>query len=165
MALTLMRTTIAATVCFYAALCSAEQIDQVLVNKSELRLYLLSQGEVVRAYDISLGDNPSGHKVRQGDERTPEGDYVLDFRNENSRFYKSIRISYPNEADIRRAERGRYDPGGDIFIHGLPNRFSARTADFSGTNWTDGCIAVNDNEQMEEIWRLVELGTPIRILP
>jgi murein L,D-transpeptidase YafK len=143
----------------------AAEIDQVLVRKSEQRLHLVSAGKVVRSYEISLGDNPIGHKVRQGDERTPEGDYVLDWRNPDSRFYKSIRISYPNEDDVARAEKGQYDPGGDIFIHGLPNRFSAQPAAYRGMNWTDGCIAVNNNAHMDEIWRLVRVGTPIRILP
>lgn len=96
-------------------------ISQVLVRKSERRLYLLAGEDVVRSYRISLGDNPQGHKLYEGDERTPEGDYVLDWRNPHSDFHKSIHISYPSPRDRELAEAWGLDPGGNIMIHGLPN--------------------------------------------
>lgn len=140
--------------------------DQVVVEKSARRLKLLSGGRVFREYRIALGDNPLGHKEREGDERTPEGVYVLDWRNPNSRYYKSIHISYPNEWDRRLARLTGQNPGGMIMIHGLPNYIvsDAVRREYMTRDWTDGCIAVT-NEELDEIWQLVRDGTPIRIQP
>ncbi|UZE95052.1 L,D-transpeptidase family protein [Alkalimarinus alittae] len=140
--------------------------DLVLVKKSERKLVLVKDGEVFRRYDIALGDSPKGHKQFEGDEKTPEGTYILDWRNENSKFYRSIHISYPNEQDQQFAlEQGR-DPGGMIMIHGRPNKkrdpVSAWILD--KMDWTDGCIAVK-NEEMDEIWAAIDNGTPIEIHP
>ncbi|MEO9587907.1 MULTISPECIES: L,D-transpeptidase family protein [Marinobacter] len=140
------------------------EVSEVLVRKEERRLYLLSGDQVVRSYRIGLGDNPSGHKLYQGDKRTPEGKYVLDWRNSNSDFYKSIHISYPNAEDREQASAWGLDPGGSIMIHGLPNEAGDMAFAFLGLDWTDGCIAVS-NEEMDEIWQLVADGTPIRIVP
>ena len=136
-------------------------IDRVLVVKSERMLYLKSNGEIFRRYPVALGPVPWGHKLQEGDERTPEGRYVLDYKNQESRFYKSIRVSYPNLRDRLRAEELGVSPGGNIMIHGQPE--GARD-DAQLFNWTDGCIAVS-NEHMDEIWQLVTVGTPIEILP
>lgn len=127
---------------------------------------LLIDNQPVRSYRISLGENPVGHKQREGDERTPEGDYLLDWRNPNSSFYKSIHISYPNAQDRARALGRGLNPGGMIMIHGRPNWLTSPVVarEYDGADWTDGCIAVT-NEEMEEIWQLVADGTPIRILP
>ncbi len=143
----------------------ARDIDQVVVRKGDLRLLLMAGAEVIRNYPISLGDMPFGHKQREGDERTPEGQYLLDYRNPDSDFYKSIHVSYPNTQDQHKANIGKHDPGGNIFIHGLPNGFDHIGGYFKGRNWTDGCIAVNNNDHMDEIWTLVKDGTPIIILP
>ena len=140
--------------------------DKVVVKKSERKMQLLQGGEVVKEYKISLGDRPRGHKFEEGDERTPEGDYILDWRNPNSRFHRSIHVSYPNERDIGLARFLGVKPGGMIMIHGQPNHIrSARMkADYQRRDWTDGCIAVQ-NHEMDEIWRTVRNGTPIKILP
>ena len=140
--------------------------DQVVVEKSKRRLKLLRNGEVLREYRVTLGERPRGHKVRQGDERTPEGNYFLDWRNPNSRFYKSIHISYPNKWDRRFARLRGYDPGGMIMIHGQPNDIRSKkfVERYLSRDWTNGCIAVR-NHEMDEIWRLVRYGTPIEILP
>jgi len=142
------------------------RVDQVVVKKSERKMQLIHNGEVVREYRIALGAQPRGHKMEQGDERTPEGDYVLDWRNPSSLYYKSIHVSYPNERDIRFARFMESDPGGMIMIHGQPDYLrSARIkAEYQRRDWTDGCIAVQ-NDEMDEIWRAVRDGTPIRILP
>lgn len=140
------------------------EVSEVLVRKDERRLYLLSGDQVVRSYRIGLGDNPSGHKLYEGDKRTPEGEYVLDWRNANSDFYKSIHISYPNDQDRALASAWGLDPGGSIMIHGLPNEAGDMAFAYIGLDWTDGCIAVS-NEEMDEIWQLVSDGTPIRIMP
>ena len=140
-------------------------ITRVLVRKSERRLYLLDeQQQAVRSYRVSLGDEPEGHKLSEGDERTPEGDYVLDWRLPDSDFYKSIHISYPNARDRELAEAWGLEPGGSIMIHGLPNNAGDLAFAYAGLDWTDGCIAVS-NEAMDEIWSLVANGTPIRIEP
>lgn len=132
--------------------------DKVLVDKSDRLLYLLRDGRVWKSYPIGLGFTPRGHKRQQGDGRTPEGDYVLDWRNPQSSFYLSIHISYPNDRDRARAHSRGVSPGGDIFIHGRHNP-STRKSD-----WTWGCIAVTD-AAMDEIWAAVPNGTPITIRP
>jgi len=138
--------------------------DQVVVIKSQRTLSLLSQSKVIRSYKVALGSNPVGPKEQQGDHKTPEGHYILDRRNSKSRFYKSIHVSYPNEPDEQRAKERGGAPGGDIMIHGLPNGFGWLGATHRALDWTDGCIAVTDDE-MDEIWALVLDGTPIEIKP
>ena len=132
--------------------------DQVVINKGERQLLLMRRGEVWRSYPIGLGFAPEGHKQREGDGRTPEGDYILDWRNPESKFHLSIHISYPDTKDKARAKANRVSPGGDIFIHGYP----AYTGEMR--DWTLGCIAVTD-EAMDEIWATVPNGTPITIRP
>lgn len=140
------------------------KVDLVRVDKSDRRMQLLSKGEVVRSYWIALGASPVGHKQQEGDERTPEGRYMLDWRNPKSAAYKSIHVSYPNKADKAAAKAMGVDPGGMIMIHGQINGFGFWAFLTQWFNWTDGCIAVTDPE-MEEIWALVENGTPIEINP
>jgi len=138
--------------------------DRVLVDKSERKLYLLRDGITYREYSIALGPRPRGHKLQAGDERTPEGSYILDFKTEKSDFYKAIHISYPNEQDVKRAAENGATPGGSIMIHGMPNNATLPPELIQKFNWTDGCIAVT-NEDMDEIWSAIEPGTPIDILP
>jgi murein L,D-transpeptidase YafK len=135
--------------------------DRVLVLKGKKLMMLMRGDEVLKKYEIAVGANP-GPKVRAGDSRTPEGDYVLDGRNPKSRFHLSIHISYPNEQDVQNAARRGVSPGGQIMIHGLPNGMGWVGALHSLLNWTNGCIAVT-NEEIEEIWEYVVDGTPIRI--
>ena len=139
-----------------------QDVTKVVVRKGERRLYLMSGDQVVRSYRVSLGDNPKGHKLYEGDERTPEGTYTLDWRNADSDFYKSIHISYPSERDRELASAWGLNPGGSIMIHGLPNGEEDMAFAYKGLDWTDGCIAVT-NEEMREIWSLVPDGTPIQI--
>lgn len=136
---------------------AAERVDEIHVFKQQRRMELLRDGKIVRSYRILLGDAPVGHKRQQGDERTPEGRYSITFRNDKSRFHLSLRVSYPNEADRAQAEARGVDPGGDIMIHG-------GTPPGYDRDWTDGCIALT-NAQIEEVWRLVPVGTPILIEP
>lgn len=138
--------------------------DMILVNKSERKLYLLRDGEPFRAYRIALGPRPWGHKQQEGDDRTPEGRYFLDFKKSDSPFYRAIRISYPNLSDRLRAQAQGVDPGGAIMIHGQPEG-STQPPEFAQIfNWTSGCIAVT-NAEMDEIWAAVDVGTPIEIRP
>ena len=124
----------------------------------------MSGGREVRSYDIALGPSPEGHKQQEGDGRTPEGRYVIDWRNVNSAFHRSLHISYPNAGDRARARRRGVDPGGAIMIHGLPNGMGTLGGLHVASDWTLGCIAVT-SEEIEEIWRVVRDGTPIEIGP
>ena len=139
-------------------------IDRVVVYKHEHKLILLSQGKVVRSYRIALGGEPVGPKTRQGDHRTPEGIYVLDSRNPNSHYYKAFHVSYPNANDKAAARKLGVSPGGDIMVHGLPKEYAWVGKSHTLHDWTDGCIAVT-NEEMDELWNLVRVGTPIEIKP
>lgn len=138
--------------------------DRVLVLKKERTLHLLRADRVLKSYKIALGGDPVGPKTRQGDHKTPEGVYVLDFRNAHSQFYKSIHISYPSGRDRVAARQKGVSPGGDVFVHGLPKGYAWVGASHRLKDWTDGCIAVT-NQEMDEIWRAVGDGTPIEIRP
>jgi tetratricopeptide (TPR) repeat protein len=139
-------------------------VDRILIEKSTRRLMLISQGEVLKSYKIALGGNPIGPKERQGDNKTPEGTYVIDARNRDSRFHLSLHISYPNERDKKRAKELGVSPGGDIMIHGIKNGFSWVGDAHTGVDWTKGCIAVTDQE-IEEIDKLAPNGTIVEIRP
>lgn len=136
------------------------EITGILVKKSEGVMHLVSDGRKVRTYDIDLGFSPKGDKKVQGDGKTPEGTYYINRKNPQSRFYRSIGISYPNEFDRAEARALGKNPGGDIFIHGQGRLGQGK----SGTDWTWGCIAVTDIEA-QEIFALVDVGTPVTILP
>ena len=148
----------------FSSAAEAEKVDLVRVDKSDRRMELVAKGKVLRSYGIALGANPVGHKQQQGDERTPEGRYVLDWRNANSCCMRSLHISYPNAADKVAARHLGADPGGMIMIHGQPNGFGWWGWLMQWFDWTDGCIAVNDQD-MREIWDMVSDGTPIEIDP
>ena len=138
--------------------------DRVIVHKGSRTLTLMQGERPLKTYRVSLGTNPVGPKTREGDHRTPEGHYVLDSRNPQSRFHLSIHISYPNAADAEAARRAGVRPGGAIMIHGIQNGLVWIGRAHGFWDWTDGCIAVTDSE-IEEIWRAVPDGTPIEIYP
>lgn len=146
---------------------TARYADKVIVDKSERTIKLYNKGQVIREYSgFELGDRPRGHKIRQGDERTPEGTYTIDWRNPRSSFHKSLHISYPNETDRAVARFLGVDPGGMIMIHGRPSWLTSQALEkeYDRSDWTNGCIAVK-NHEMDEIWRMVRDGTPITIRP
>jgi murein L,D-transpeptidase YafK len=138
--------------------------DRVVIEKSARHLTLLRNGKVLHTYHVSLGPTPIGAKDRQGDGRTPEGLYRIDSRNAYSKYHRSLHVSYPNVADRLRARRLHVQPGGEIMIHGVPNRWRGLSLAFTHTDWTAGCIAVSDAE-IEEIWKLVPNGTAVEIRP
>lgn len=146
--------------------CAADntQADKILVFKKDHKLQLLNHGKVFKEYKVALGPHIEGAKTQQGDGKTPEGDYVVDSRNAQSQFHKSLHISYPNAQDIANAKAHHVSAGGDIFIHGLPPKYAFVGAAHRLHDWTLGCIAVTDAET-EEIWKLVPNGTPIEIRP
>lgn len=138
--------------------------DKVLIEKEKRRLTLFSKGKALKAYRIALGGNPNGQKEREGDNKTPEGTYVIDSRNRDSRYHLSLHISYPNEMDRTRARELCVSPGGDIMIHGIGKEFPMVGGLHARFDWTRGCIAVTD-EEIEEIERLVPNGTLVEIRP
>lgn len=138
--------------------------DRVLVLKAACELHLYKNDELLKKYHINLGFNPIGDKVQEGDGRTPEGHYVIDWRNPKSAAYRSLHISYPNDTDIKAAKKLGVTPGGDIMIHGLYNGWVDADIPRIKPDWTYGCIAVS-NAQMDELWQVVDDGTPIEIRP
>lgn len=138
--------------------------DRILIEKNERRLTLLARGKVIKTYQIALGGNPLGPKERQGDNKTPEGIYVIDAINKESSYHHSLHISYPNAKDKLRAKQLGVSPGGDIMIHGIKNGFSWVGELHANIDWTKGCIAVT-NEEIEEIETLAPLGTIVEIRP
>jgi len=140
------------------------QADRILVVKSERKLHLYREGEILRSFDIALGLAPEGPKRESGDFRTPEGRYHLEWKNPQSDYFMALKVSYPNERDTAQAAAAGVDPGGLIMIHGDPNsgRYSAMRS--QGMDWTDGCIAVS-NADMVDIWLMTAEGMPIEIQP
>jgi murein L,D-transpeptidase YafK len=138
--------------------------DRVIVMKKDRTLTLMNRDKVLKVYKVALGGDPVGPKRMEGDHRTPEGTYILDRRNSKSKYYRSIHISYPSVEDRERAHNLGVSPGGDVMVHRLPNGFGWLGASHRAQDWTDGCIAVTDQE-MDEIWNAVPDGTPIEIKP
>lgn len=150
---------------------------RIEVHKAERRLFLYSDGHLVRTYKVGLGLSPSGDKVRAGDRRTPEGDFYVFVKNSKSNFYLSLGVSYPNLVHAKGGLRDglinqpQYDEiatalkqkktppqrtklGGDIYIHG----------NGSSSDWTWGCVAL-ENEDIKELYEAVEVGIPVTIKP
>ena len=138
--------------------------DSLVLDKSERVLRLFEGGREVLTYNVALGASPVGPKLRRGDGRTPEGLYRIDGRNSRSKYHLALRISYPNDIDRARATRRGVSPGGDIMIHGLPKSVATIGALHRQQDWTEGCVAVT-NDEIEEIWRNVADGARILIKP
>ena len=143
---------------------SAAHADSILILKRDHLLELMAGGKVIRTYKVALGSGGLAPKQREGDGRTPEGHYVIDSRNAASQYHKALHVSYPNEEDRRRASRLGVSPGGAIMIHGLPNGKGFIGPAHRLYDWTLGCVAVTDQE-IDEIWSLVPVGTPVEIRP
>lgn len=138
--------------------------DKMVVIKSKRVMMLLKDGEIIKTYRIALGKNSNGRKTQAGDQKTPEGNYIITSRNSHSKYYRAINISYPNESDIQNAKRLGVFPGNSIAIHGLPKELEDIDKFHRRLDWTDGCIAVT-NHEIDEIWNLISDGTPIEIKP
>ena len=137
-------------------------VDLVKVDKSERKMYLYEGDEVLKVYRVAFGANPKGHKQREGDKRTPEGEYALDYKKEDSSFYRAMHISYPNEQDKQNAKGLGFHPGGFIMVHGQRNWLGWLAPLTQQFNWTNGCIALT-NSEMDEFMGLVKVGTRIHI--
>lgn len=150
---------------------------RLVVSKGQRKLELYSGGTIVRTYKIGLGLNPVPDKVRSGDRATPEGEFYIFVKNPKSAFHLSLGISYPNIEDaerglrdglisraqhvaIVRAIKKKQPPpqytalGGLIYIHG----------NGAGSDWTWGCVAL-ENEDVEELFKVITVGTPVTIKP
>jgi murein L,D-transpeptidase YafK len=140
-----------------------ETAERIVIEKSARTMTLMSGGQVLKTYKVALG-NPVGTKEQEGDGKTPEGTYFIDSKNPHSHFHRALHISYPNPADRERARKLGVNPGGDVEIHGLPWTFGWLGSLHRIKDWTSGCIAVT-NSEIEEIWPLVSVGTPVEIRP
>lgn len=145
------------------SMASGMSVKKILIKKSKRKMYVFKSDGQVKEYLVSLGKSPVGKKLKVGDGKTPEGSYDIEYHNPRSQFFYSLKISYPNKADLESARERRVNPGGDIFIHGLPNK-DPRYINFVKRDWTNGCIAVS-NEAIKEIASMVKKGTPITIEP
>ncbi len=139
-------------------------VDCILVEKSKRKMTLLKQGTELKSYNIALGGNPEGPKVKQGDRRTPEGSYVVDQKIRRSIYHRALLLSYPNPADVERAKALGVAPGGSIMIHGMKaDKLWMGDVQYL-FNWTNGCIALT-NREIEEVFDLVPEGTLVEIRP
>jgi murein L,D-transpeptidase YafK len=138
--------------------------DSIIVFKKDHAMQLLAGGKVMRTYKVALGSGGIAPKEREGDARTPEGHYVIDAKVEHSAYHKALHVSYPNAEDRKRAARFGVPAGGAIMIHGLPNGKGWIGPGHRLYDWTLGCIAVT-NEEIDEVWKLVPVGTPVEIRP
>jgi murein L,D-transpeptidase YafK len=141
-----------------------KKADRIVIVKSAQTLTLMSGGQVLKSYRVALGGDPVGPKVKVGDKKTPEGEYIIDSKNPHSRFHFALHISYPNTADRGRARKLGVSPGGGVEIHGLDSKYAWVGSLHRQVNWTAGCIAVT-NPEIDEIWPLVPVGTPVEIRP
>jgi murein L,D-transpeptidase YafK len=143
---------------------AATSIDRIVVKKSERRLSIFRDGKSLKTYRVALGRNPIGPKEQEGDRKTPEGVYTIDYRNPNSDYHLALHVSYPSDEDNARAAQSGGNAGFDIMVHGLPNGHGWMGAFHRWRDWTAGCIALTD-EEIEELWRVTPDGTPIEIRP
>jgi murein L,D-transpeptidase YafK len=140
------------------------KVDRIVIEKKKRTLALMAGAKILKTYKVALGGQPVGAKDRQGDHKTPEGIYSVDAKNPNSQFYKALHISYPNQVDRANARKLGVRPGGDVEIHGLGAKWGWIGAKHLLTDWTDGCIAVT-NEEIDEIYLQIQVGTPVDIRP
>lgn len=141
-----------------------KRVDRIVINKSAREMIVYLNGQKLKKYKISLGFNPVGHKLEEGDGKTPQGVYSIALKNPTNRYHLSLKVSYPNELDKLQAKQRGVSPGGDIMIHGLPNGMGWLGQLHLAKDWTAGCIAVS-NGAIEELYNAVGVGTPVEINP
>lgn len=139
-------------------------VDFLLVQKSEHKMMAFANGKLLKTYTVSFGDAPIGHKEFEGDEKTPEGIYFINAKNDKSGYHKNLGISYPNDKDRAHAKAIGKPVGGDIKIHALKNGIGFINKFQRWLNWTNGCIAVT-NSEVDELYASVKIGTKIEIKP
>jgi len=142
----------------------AQRADTILIVKHERKLYLLRDNSPLRSYRIALGLSPAGAKEHEWDFRTPEGSYIVDFRQEHSHYFKALHISYPSPTDLKRSSALHLPAGRDIFIHGEPNQPTKPVSYYKTRDWTNGCVALS-NEDLQDVWNLTVGQTRVEIVP
>jgi len=142
----------------------AQRADTILIVKHERKLYLLRDNSPLRSYRIALGLSPAGAKEHEWDFRTPEGSYIVDFRQEHSHYFKALHISYPSPTDLKRSSALHLPAGRDIFIHGEPNQPTKPVSYYQTRDWTNGCVALS-NEDLQDVWNLTVGQTRVEIVP
>ncbi len=140
------------------------EVDSIVVFKSQREMHVFGKRKKLKTYIISLGMQPVGKKRKEGDYKTPEGRYTIHDKNPNSIYHKNLGVSYPNSDDRRYAAQNHISAGGEIKIHGLPNKPKYAPEAYLRNDWTWGCIAVS-NEEIDELYRYVSVGTPLIIFP
>jgi murein L,D-transpeptidase YafK len=143
---------------------ATERADTILIVKHERKLYLLRDNSPLRSYRVALGLSPTGAKEREWDFRTPEGSYIVDFRQEHSHYFKALHISYPSSTDLKRSASQHLSPGRDIFIHGEPNLPNKPDSYYKTRDWTNGCIALS-NEDLQDVWNHTAVQARVEIVP
>jgi murein L,D-transpeptidase YafK len=143
---------------------STSQVQRVVIDKSAHTMMLMRGDKVWKSYKVALSRQAVGAKEREGDHKVPEGEYVVDSKNPHCRFHLALHISYPNSADVERARKLGVKLGGNIEIHGVDSKYGWVGSLHRQIDWTDGCIAVT-NSEIEEIYPLVAVGTPVEIRP
>ena len=140
-------------------------VDEIIIKKSERKMYVVIDGQISYTFNIALGKNPIGHKRFEGDKKTPEGTYFIDSKIDDSYYFRSLHLSYPNIRDKKYAEGYGKSAGSNITIHGTPNSLRDYSRHlFDGADWTNGCIAIN-NSQLRKLWKITRLNTPVTIQP
>jgi murein L,D-transpeptidase YafK len=139
-------------------------VDSIVISKSAHTLSLMSGKTALKTYRVALGRGSAEAKQVAGDNRTPEGKYIIDEKKTSTNFHKALHISYPNAEDRAKAMKLGRSPGGDIEIHGLPTTFAWVGSTQHVLDWTAGCIALS-NDEIDEVWKMVSIGTPVEINP
>jgi len=160
--------------CLIVSLSSIAKLDKIIVNKSKREMQLIEDGKIKYRFKVMLSRQAIGPKRQEGDNKVPEGKYLLNWQNKKSKYYKSIHINYPTEKDIQKSKKlGIDNPGGEIFIHGMPNELAIPISNqfavkefmyMFGIDWTKGCIALRDRE-LDIVWDEYYHGLPLIINP
>lgn len=143
---------------------SPTHIDYILVEKSKHLMSVFYQNQLMKTYRIALGFSPLGHKMQEGDGKTPEGSYQIVSKNPASKFHLSLKLSYPSLKDVKNAHQHGVKPGSNIMIHGLSVPYQNKGKAHTMKDWTLGCIALT-NEEIEEIYHYASIGTTVEIIP
>lgn len=143
---------------------SQEKADLVVVEKSKHLLSIYKANKLLASYHVAFGGSPTGNKQKEGDKKTPEGRYILDYRIENNAYHKAFHVSYPNAKDTENARKLGVSPGSAIMVHGQKNGFDWASSIVQRFNWTKGCVALA-NQDLDQMWSIVNVGTPIEIKP
>jgi len=138
---------------------------RLVVVKSKRVLVLFNKdGDILSRHRVSLGENPLGTKLKQGDKKTPEGTYSIRDIRHDPKYYKEILISYPNSMDKKRSRDLGFNPGGGITFHAqVPWNWNGNGDNYTlNHDWTNGCVSMT-NYGMDIVWNMIDMDTIIEI--